>query len=111
MLKVLIINNNDNTNINIAKKIAELYSEVSFFTISNIDQAIEQIHKEKPQIVVVNLSMKDSKGRDLLERLAKWDFEILVYNNDELYCIQDAKVSKIKGYVLKNIDSNFFNKI
>ncbi|MCX6155785.1 MAG: hypothetical protein NT007_16680 [Candidatus Kapabacteria bacterium] len=101
MLKVLIIDKSDKHSLNIARKIAELYSDLSIFTSTGIDRAIEQINSEKPDIVVVSLTMKDSKGKDLLVRLKNWDFEILIYQDGELYSIQDARVAKKEGFVLK----------
>ena len=85
MIKVLIIDKNEQDSIKIANKIAKLYSELAFITISDINNAMEIIKFDKPQVVVVNLEMEDSRGRDLLERLARWDFKILIFQDNELF--------------------------
>lgn len=100
MLQVLIIDKNAKNSIKIVKNITELYTDLSIVTITDIDEAMKVIKSEKPHLVVVNLEMKDSKGRDLLECLMKWDFKILIYQDDELYEIISKK-RLTQGYVLK----------
>lgn len=103
MLKVLIIDKSEKNSLIIAKKIAALYNDLSIITISDIDNAMELIKSEKPQVVVVSLEMKDAKGRDLLERLVRWDFKILIYQDEELYEIIN-KTSQSQGYVFEKVN-------
>jgi len=102
MYSVLIIDKNEKRSLEIAKQVTLLYSELSIITISDIDSAMKKIKSEKPQLVVVSLEMKDSKGRDLLERLVKWDFKILIYQNNELYEIV-SRTAQSQGYVFEKV--------
>ncbi len=103
MLQVLIIDRNEKNVLNIAKKITDIYVDPCIVSIADIDDAIEIINTECPDVVVVSLDTKDTKNRNLLDRLVKWKFEILIFQNDELYCLQNGKVAKKEGYVLKKI--------
>lgn len=76
MLKVLIIDGSEENSIKIAKKITELYNDLSIITISDIDNATDFIESEKPQIVVLNLELKDTKERFFL---GNWLSVILKY--------------------------------
>lgn len=103
MLKVLIIDKNTDNGIKIVKKITDLYTDLSIVTILDIDKAIKAIKSEKPHIIVVNLEMKDSKRRDLIERLKKWDFKILIHQDVELYEVIRKKGLE-QGYVFQKVD-------
>jgi response regulator of citrate/malate metabolism len=103
MYSALIVEKNQKRILEIAKKIVNLFPDLDINPASDIESAISIIKSEKPKVVVLNLDMKDSKGRDLLERLVRWEFEILIYKGDELYCIQDGKEVKKEGYVLRSL--------
>ena len=105
MFSVLIIEKDYKKMLEIAKKIVVLFPKSDIITSFNIETAIEIITKQSIQVVVVSLDMKDSKGRDLLERLGSWDFEILIYKNNEIYSMQDGKQNAKGGYVLKSIET------
>ena len=100
MLKVLIIDGEEDSNVIIAKGISELYSDVSIVNVTTIDDALEHIKNDKPDIAVINIDMKDPKGRNILERLMSWEFKILIFQTGELYEIMGNKAQK-HGYVFK----------
>jgi hypothetical protein len=43
--------------------------------------------------------MKFSKGRNLLELLVRWDFEILIYPHNEQYESLMATINVIMSYI------------
>ncbi|MDT3741023.1 MAG: hypothetical protein RO257_16155 [Candidatus Kapabacteria bacterium] len=105
MFSVLIIEKDSKKMIEIAKKIVVLFPKSDIIPSFNIENAIEIIKKQSIQVVVVSLDLKDSKGRDLLERLGNWEFEILINKNNEIYSMQDGKQNAKGGYVLKSIET------
>ena len=103
MFSVLIIEKDSKKMIEMAKKIVVLFPNSDIIPSYNIESAVEIITKQNIQVVVVSLDMKDTKGRDLLERLGSWEFEVLIYKNNEIYSMQDGKQNAKGGYVLKSI--------
>ncbi len=101
MLKVLIIDGEEENNLLIARKISELYSDVSIVNVTTVDDANEHLQNEKPDIVVINLVSHDTSGNDLLEKLRRWDFKIMVFHNNELYEII-GKSDQKQGFILKS---------
>jgi len=84
MITVLIIDGKGIQTLKIAKKIAALYSDLSIITTSDADEAMKALKSEKPQVVVMSIDTEETKGRDLLEQIMRWDLKIFIYRDEEL---------------------------
>lgn len=69
---------------------------------SSQEDGIKKIISEKPQLVFLDVRLKDSDGFELLRSFEKIDFEIIVITGDEHYAVKAFEFSAI-DYVLKPI--------
>jgi len=103
MIKVMIIDKNKSKSLKIAQHISEIYSDLSIIDVTDYDHYHDKLKTEKPQVVVCGLDSKDSINRNVIDSLITKNLEVLIYQNDELFCLQDGKEAKKEGYILKNI--------
>ncbi len=75
----------------------------------SVEAGLKAIRKHKPQIIFLDINMADDVGLSLLERLRKWDFEVVVVENSEFYKLINRE-KQMAGLIFRKIDiSHFFN--
>ncbi|WP_272150342.1 LytR/AlgR family response regulator transcription factor [Tenacibaculum aiptasiae] len=70
---------------------------------SNVDEAVEEIKKTKPQLVFLDIEMPRKNGFQLLEEFENVDFQIVFITAYDMYAIKAFEVAAI-DYLLKPID-------
>ena len=69
-----------------------------------VTDAIKLIEKVKPEIVFLDIQLKDGDGFDLLDALGPYDFKVIFTTAYSEYAVQAIKISAL-DYLLKPIDS------
>ena len=78
---------------------------------SSVDQAIELIKKEKPELVFMDIQLADGTGFDILHQVQGINFDLIFATAFDQYAIKAIKYSAI-DYLLKPIvgrGAAFFN--
>ena len=73
-------------------------------TASKVKEAIDLIIDLEPELVFLDIQLKDGKGFDVLSSIGTYDFKVIFTTAYSNYAIQAIKVSAI-DYLLKPIDS------
>jgi two-component system LytT family response regulator len=68
-----------------------------------VKTGIEAIHRHHPDLVLLDIKMKDGTGFDLLEQLENIDFKIIFITAFDEYAIKAIKFSAL-DYILKPVD-------
>lgn len=71
---------------------------------TNVKDAYELITNVQPDLVFLDIQLKDGNGFDLLKKLDKYNFKIIFTTAYSQYALQAIKVSAL-DYLLKPIDS------
>jgi len=69
----------------------------------NVNEGVEVIKKENPELVFLDISMPDGSGFDLLEKVQGQKFELIFATASDQHDIRDIKYSAC-DYLLKPID-------
>ena len=81
-------------------------SEINIIgTATSIKTALKLIQKETPELVFLDIQLKDGTGFDLLEALNDYNFNIIFTTAYSEYALNAIKVSAV-DYLLKPIDSD-----
>jgi two-component system LytT family response regulator len=73
-------------------------------TASKVKEAIDLISKLSPELVFLDIQLKDGNGFDVLSTIGTYDFKVIFTTAYSNFAIQAIKVSAI-DYLLKPIDS------
>lgn len=76
-------------------------------TAHSVEEGIEVIEKNQPQLVLLDVEMPDGTGFNLLEKLPQLDFHVVFITAYNHYAIQAIKFSAI-DYILKPINIKEF---
>ena len=74
-------------------------------TAEDVSEAIDLIESEKPELVVLDLSLKDSNGMELLRKISKYHTEIFVLvlsMHEELFHAERCLKAGAKCYLMKH---------
>jgi len=108
MVKAFIVDDEQNSISSISLILKEYCPEVDVVgTATSMKEALVEITKKKPNLLILDIEMPFGSGFDLLENLSNRDFEtifITAYNN---YAIKAFKYSAT-DYILKPIDIDEF---
>jgi two-component system LytT family response regulator len=107
-MKALIIDDENKARRLLSKLIDETCEDVkSIFEASNLEEGIEIIKKEKPDIVYLDIEMPKYSGLQILDLLEDTviDFQIIFTTAYNQYAVEAFKLSAI-DYLLKPIDIN-----
>ncbi len=72
-------------------------------TAENIDEAIKSIQEFQPDLVFLDIELQHGTGFDILEKVKRFDFEVVFTTAFENYAIRAIKFSAL-DYLLKPID-------
>jgi two-component system LytT family response regulator len=76
---------------------------ILFASCKNIDEGIESIDKFNPDVVFLDINMKNESGFDLLQKISKIEFEIIFTTAHSEFAIDAIKWSAL-DYLLKPIN-------
>ena len=99
----------DKIKINYIKKALDNFGEKILVTKfeDSVEKGIKTIEKFQPDVVFLDISMKDENGKTLLDRIDKFSFDIIILDNFEFYRLE-AKDSQKSGFLFKRIDISEF---
>ena len=68
-----------------------------------VEKAIKAIERDKPDMIIADIKLTDKNGQNLIERLGKWDFEIIILENGDFYKLISSE-KQSAGFIMKKID-------
>lgn len=105
MTKVLIVDDETRTRELIAKMIDSFGMDVETIPEgSNVQSAIDAIHKHHPDIVFLDIQMPDGTGFDVIRSIEDKNFEVIFITAHEEFAIKAIKFSAL-DYLLKPVDT------
>jgi two-component system LytT family response regulator len=69
----------------------------------SVEKGIKAIEKFHPDVVFLDISMKDANGNTLLDRFDKFSFDIIILDNFDFYRLE-AKDNQKVGFIFKLLD-------
>ncbi len=110
ILRIAIVEDEKKSREGLRNLIEEFCQEVSVCGMaSNVNEGLEMIEREKPDLLLLDIEMQSSTGFDLLERLPEINFEVVFTTAYEQYAIRAIKFSAM-DYLLKPIDVKELNQ-
>ncbi len=104
-MDVLIIDNENAIRSGLVKMIRALCPVVNeIWEANGVETGIEAINKYKPDLVFLDVEMDDGTGIQLIEKLGKFDFQLIFITAHDKYAVNAFKLSAI-DFLLKPIDS------
>ena len=104
MIKAIIVDDERKAQLLLSQLLEKHCNNVDVLSLaSSVDEAIDAIHKHKPDIVFLDVEMPGGDGFELLERLHPIDFQVIFTTAYKHYAIQAIKFSAL-DYLLKPID-------
>jgi len=76
---------------------------------SSVEQAVEMIKKERPDLIFLDIELSDGTGFDILEQVQGMHFDVILATAYDQYAIKAIKFSAI-DYLLKPIDADELKK-
>lgn len=105
MTKILIVDDEARTRELIAKMIDSFgYDLETIPEGSNVQTAIDAIHRHDPDIVFLDIQMPDGTGFDVIRSIEDKDFEVIFITAHEEFAIKAIKFSAL-DYLLKPVDT------
>ena len=87
-------------------RLGEVAPEVTVLgEANNIDDAARLIADKKPQLVFLDVEMPGGTGFELLQRLGRWDFDVVFTTAHSRYAIQAIRFIAL-DYLLKPVQSD-----
>ncbi|MCF6350788.1 MAG: LytTR family DNA-binding domain-containing protein [Flavobacteriaceae bacterium] len=104
MIKVIIIEDEINVRAGLKKMLKILEPTLKIVAETGfVNQAIQQIKKEKPDLIFLDIKLEDGTGFDILKQLKNIDFKIIFTTAYNEYAVNAFKFSAV-DYLLKPID-------
>jgi len=104
MISAIIVDDEQKGRESLKLLINEYCPKVEILTLcSNVSDAYNSIMKMNPDLVFLDIQMKDETGFDLLKKFDKVNFEVIITTAHSNYAITAIKYSAI-DYLLKPID-------
>lgn len=105
-MNILIIDNENAIRVGLVKMINSFCPNVNqIWEANGVASGIEAIGKYKPDLVFLDVEMDDGTGIQLIEKLGKFDFQLIFITAHDKYAVNAFKLSAI-DFLLKPIDSN-----
>jgi len=105
IIKSVIIEDEEQAITALKRELEENCPEVNVCGIaSTISDAIKLIESAKPELVFLDIQLKDGTGFDLLEQIKHQDFKIIFTTAYSQFALQAIKISAL-DYLLKPIDT------
>jgi two-component system LytT family response regulator len=108
-LKAILVDDEEKALKSLQLKIKRFFPNIEIVSATqNPIEAIELIHKHKPNLLFLDIEMPQLNGFDVLQKFEKPDFEIIFVTAYNDYAIEAIQCCAI-GYVVKPIDNNDLN--
>jgi two-component system LytT family response regulator len=106
IINAIIVDDEKNAMESLALKIAKYFPEICItYTFQNPQKAVEEINKNHPEILFLDIEMPVLSGFDMLSKIENPNFEIIFVTAYNEYAIEAIKHCAI-GYILKPIDND-----
>jgi len=103
-LSALIVDDEKHCQVSLAKMLEWYCPQIELMgACSNVDEGIEKIKSDKPDIVFLDIEMPVKNGFDLIQSFEEIDFHIIFTTAYDEFALQAFKVNAI-AYLLKPID-------
>lgn len=102
--KILLVEDHPIFRLGLAELINQEDRYTAFGTSKDVEPAIKEIEAEKPDLIIADISLKNSDGIDLVHYVKKYhkDIPVLVLSmHDEYLYAQRALHAGAKGYIMK----------
>ena len=106
MITALIVDDEKKNHECLTKLLEEYCPEVKLLgQVSSVDEALDFISKNRPQLVFLDVEMPNGTGFDLLRKVPAIDFKIIFVTAHAHYAIKAIRFSAV-DYILKPIDTD-----
>ncbi len=106
MISALIVDDEKKNHECLSKLLEEYCPTVKVVgQVSSVDEALDFISKNKPQLVFLDVEMPNGTGFDLLRKVPVIDFKIIFVTAHAHYAIKAIRFSAV-DYILKPIDTD-----
>ncbi|WP_178983284.1 LytR/AlgR family response regulator transcription factor [Winogradskyella helgolandensis] len=110
MIKAIIIDDETAMRAVNSQLLSEYFPEIKQVgTASCIKSGIDLIHKENPDLVLLDIQLSDGSGFQLLQKLPSYDFKVVFITAFDSFAIKAIKFSAI-DYILKPINEIEFQQ-
>ncbi len=104
-MKTLIIEDEAQAVIALEQEIKTHCPDLELFgSAGSIDEAYELIHTVKPELLFLDIQLKDGNGFDLLTKIGSYSFKVIFTTAYGEYALKAIKISAL-DYLLKPVDS------
>ena len=104
MYKALIIDDIDNCRLTLAQDLEDYCPTIKVIgEADGVQNGIIQIASKQPDVVFLDIQMKDGTGFDLLEKLGEFNFQVIFTTALDTFGIKAIKFSAL-DYLLKPVD-------
>jgi len=104
MISCLIIDDEENGRENLSLLIKKHCPQLEIVAMAeSVKQAVKLIHKHQPQLLLLDIEMKDGTGFDVLKQCTNIPLEVIFVTAYDQYGLNAIKFSAI-DYILKPID-------
>ena len=104
MIRCLIIDDEENGRENLSLLIKKHCPQLEIVAMAeSVKQAVKLIHKHQPQLLLLDIEMKDGTGFDVLKQCTNIPLEVIFVTAYDQYGLNAIKFSAI-DYILKPID-------
>jgi two-component system LytT family response regulator len=104
MLKVLIADDEENVREALAQIITSYGSAIEIVAASDgVESTVKAIHQHKPDVILLDIQMKDGTGFDVLKHFPFPQFKIIFITAYQEYAVQAFRFSAL-DYLLKPVD-------
>jgi two-component system LytT family response regulator len=106
MIKALIIDDEKHCSDNLQWQLKQYCPEVEITTIcNNAEKGLNEIYKQQPQLVFLDVEMPGISGFEMLEKLKEINFDIIFTTAFNQYAIRAIKFGAL-DYLVKPIDKD-----
>ncbi len=106
MIRALLVDDEAAARGHLRARLLEIAPEVEILAeASNIDDGSVAIQQHAPQLVFLDVQMPGGNGFQLLERLGKWDFDVIFTTAFQRFAIQAIRFSAL-DYLLKPVQAD-----
>jgi two-component system LytT family response regulator len=87
----------------------EGFQHINIREANGVETALQSINQSPPDLLLLDIQLKDGSGFDLLNKIKDHDFQLIFITAFDEYAIKACKVSAL-DYLLKPIDPDEFNQ-
>ncbi|MCF8379831.1 MAG: LytTR family DNA-binding domain-containing protein [Bacteroidales bacterium] len=108
MIKAIIIDDNPDIRETNKKLLAEYFSEVELLgEADSVDSGYDLIRNTNPDLVLLDIELKDGTGFQILQRLKQYSFKVIFITAYDKYALKAIKFHAI-DYILKPVNVTEF---